>query len=525
MWIEHDVQSIFPGPSSPYFPVRAAPLLGDPEIDDFLQQALEAADLNDIEETRRKNIIVPEQSERTSPWVNHAGFLDTLAGKNMSDLYPLTSARVDIENEPELAHIQRSVATLIAQCLEGVRDWGKRGWEVMHFWLNSTQIGQPSQKPFQLYYDPGTVARYSEFWLRLILFSLRTFQSTPGDNDVKYTDDQSRALFDLKNTILKENPTDCELHSCLLHVSDLFISEEDFESNSISPIKYFCCVMGWDSAKERWRLPGTYTPFLAAMQFCMRVLVSEIVLPLEKKNNYTERLNPLELFKEKWELWLVEGSAYPFRWVHALMVYGMRAARDEKGENRIRISDDKQYLYWGGQELNIESWRRFPGDILRTGEKLLSRELLFRSTDLIEDFNPYEIKDNDGCPNNEYWFADHIRGYSKTARATIIKNLGARINELVAVEGRQRKWDAAAVARYKQSHENFLEYLSIGFNTLGGLAGRGQEMLSIQYHNTPEHDRHITVQGGQLVVSTDYHKSQNVMDCLKVQVIVFVANT
>jgi hypothetical protein len=396
MWIEHDVQSIFPGRSSPYFPVRAAPLLGDPEINDFLQQALEAADLNDIEETRRKNIIVAEtQSERTSPWFNHAKFEDTLAGKCITDLYPLTSARVDIENEPELAHIQRSVPTLIAQCLEGVRDWGKRGWEVMHFWLNSTQIGQSSKQPFQLYYDPGTVARNSEFWLRFILFSLRTVELIPGDNDVKYTTDQRQALLDLKKIILEENPTDPELHSQLLRVSNLFISEEDFETNSISPIKYFCCVMGWDSAKERWRRAGVYTPFLAGMQFCMRVLVCEILLPLEKKNNWAELLNPLEFFKEKWKLWLVDGAAYPFRWVHALMVYGMRVAKDEKGEDRIIMSDDKKYLYWGGQELDIEAWRLFPGDILRTAEKLLSRELLFQSTDFVEDFNPYELKDDE----------------------------------------------------------------------------------------------------------------------------------
>ena len=201
------MQSIFPGSSSPYFPVRATSLLRDAQIDDFLQQALEAADLNDVEETRRKNIIVPEtQSERTSPWFNRAGFLRTLSGKEMNDLYPLTSARVNMENESELKHIQRSVPSLIAQCLEGVRDWENRGWEVILFWLNSTQIETQSNKPFQLYYDPGTVSRYSEFWVRFNLFLLRTFELNPGDNDVKYMVTQRQALCDLKKLILKESP-------------------------------------------------------------------------------------------------------------------------------------------------------------------------------------------------------------------------------------------------------------------------------------------------------------------------------
>jgi hypothetical protein len=51
MWIQHDVQSIFPGP---YFLVRTTPLLNNPKIDEFLQQALAAADLKDIEEARQK---------------------------------------------------------------------------------------------------------------------------------------------------------------------------------------------------------------------------------------------------------------------------------------------------------------------------------------------------------------------------------------------------------------------------------------------------------------------------------------
>jgi hypothetical protein len=518
MWTACDVQTLFKGNIRKYFPVRTTPLLDDADLNDFLQEALAAAELKDVEEARQKNIIVPEtQTERTSRWTTRAGFLQMLAGNSITELYPLTSARVDMDNEPELEHIQRSVPKVIEQCLEGVKDWGKRGWEVLHFWLNSTKIGSASEKPFQVYYSAGTIARYSEFWLRFILFTLRTANANPGENDVKYTMGQLEALNELKKIISKESPTDSELHSQLLHVSKLFISQKDFPINSPSPIKYFCCVMGWDSGKEVWRRPGTYTPFLAAMQFCMRVLVCEIVLPLQRKNNYRELLDPLELFKESWELWLVEGSPYPFNWVHKLMQYGLNVGQNEMGEDRIRLSHDNKYLYWQGRELNMDSWRHFPGDILRTTEKLLSRELLFRSTDLVESFNPYEIKENESCKDNKHWFGDYIAGYAKTGRNTIIRNLGERFREMARIEGGQWIWDPVAVNRYKRSHEKLKEYFVIGFNTLGGLAGRGPEMLSIQYHNTPETHRHITIQDGQLVVETQYHKSQNITDGVKVQ--------
>jgi len=126
------------------------------------------------------------------------------------------------------------------------------------------------------------------------------------------------------------------------------------------------------------------------------------------------------------------------------------------------------------------------------------------------------MKDNESCKYNKYWFADHIRGHSKTSRDTIIKNLGEQIREMITIEDGQWKWNPVAVNNYKRSHEKFSEYLSIGFNTLGGLAGRGPEMLSILYRNTPETDRHVMIQDGQLMTVTGYHKSQNVMDCLKV---------
>ena len=63
------------------------------------------------------------------------------------------------------------------------------------------------------------------------------------------------------------------------------------------------------------------------------------------------------------------------------MVYGMKVAAQENGEDQIRFSLDNKYIYWQGRELNIESWRQFPGDILWTAERILSRELLFQNVD------------------------------------------------------------------------------------------------------------------------------------------------
>jgi hypothetical protein len=75
MWAVGDVQTVFKGPFRKYFPVCTMPLLNNPELDALLQQSLAQASLNDIEEERRNNTIVPEANERADPWMSRGEWL------------------------------------------------------------------------------------------------------------------------------------------------------------------------------------------------------------------------------------------------------------------------------------------------------------------------------------------------------------------------------------------------------------------------------------------------------------------
>ena len=521
MWIDADVQTVFKSRALKYFPVRTTPLLENAEIDAQLQQALTQASIDDEEETRRNNTIVPETAnERVTPWLNRGGWLDMLAGKEMAELYPLTSARSTIDEGFEF--LRKSIDSLIRGCLEGVRDLDRRGWGILRFWLNSTQMDKPDAKPFQLNYNDGTVARYSECWLRFILFTLRTFNTDTGENGVKYTDKQRKVLGELKGLISEEAPLEELVHRKVIEISRAFIEHKDFTTNWPSPLKYFCSVMAWDYSTERWRRPGTYTPFLAGIQFCMRVLTCEIALPSEKRDGYCQPRDrgapdPLDALQKRRKKWLVVGRPYPFMWVHSLLIYGMGVATEERSEDKIRFDGDK-YLYWQGHELDIEAWRRFPGDILRTGERILSRELLFQDTDFIDPINPYPISEDQTCRDNRHFFGNRIRGYKNRGRQTIVDNIGIRAQDWMTIVNGKVKWKPAFVSQYARAQNRFLEHILIGINTVGGLTGRGTEMLSLLYHNVPETDRNIILRAGQIVASTEYHKSQNVTDAIKVYI-------
>jgi hypothetical protein len=201
----------------------------------------------------------------------------------------------------------------------------------------------------------------------------------------------------------------------------------------------------------------------------------------------------------------------------------MGVAAQERSEDKIRF-DGEKYLYWQGEELDIEAWRMFPGDILRSAERIISRELLFRDTDLIDPLNPYSIKDNQSCRDNRYFFGRSIPGYKIHARQTILKNIGNRIKDWTTVENGELKWTSAFISQYAQAQNKFREDILIGFNTLGGLTGRGTEILSLLYENVSGSDRNIIVQTGQIVATTQYHKSQNVTDAIKVCISTLFSN-
>jgi hypothetical protein len=527
MWVSHDIQTIYPHPFIKYFPVSTmVASIDSRQIHGLIQQSLTDASLEDQEEIRRQNNIISEKtSERITPWINRAGWLTTLAGKDMSELYRLTDSGIEVE-EKGYEGMQRAVLSLVQKCLDGIKDIENRGWSILRFWLNSTKINEADQKPFQLYYNDGTIKRYSTHWLRLILFTLRS--SDPGRNGIgiRYTMAQKEALRALSEPSQREDGTGRDLEGKLLQLSRTLIDQHDFSTGSPSVIKYFCSIMAWDPATKRWRRPGTYTPFLAAIQFCIRVLTCEIILPMAKRSDYYDGdmsdETPLGVLQRYRQKWLVDGAPYPFNWVHSLMVYGIHVAADDKTEDKIRFSNDDKLLYWQGRELEIAAWRQFPGDILRGAEKILSRELLFQEDDNVESINPYDIIDNQGCRDNQYFFANHIPEYRDTARKKLIGNLDGRVERMVTIKDMQIRWNDAAIDQYVVAQNRFLEHLLIAFNLVGGLTGRGTEMLSVLYRNTPETDRHMLIQDGQLIVATQYHKSQNVMDALKVCLIYFI---
>ena len=77
-------------------------------------------------------------------------------------------------------------------------------------------------------------------------------------------------------------------------------------------------------------------------------------------------------------------------------------------------------------------------------------------------------------------------------------------------------WKKEWIRKYVKIQEEFMELCLMAMNFTCGQTGRGTEMLSIVYKNIAAADRNVILLDGQIMISTEYHKSQSITDDIKV---------
>jgi len=335
---------------------------------------------------------------------------------------------------------------------------------------------------------------------------------------VEFTANQRHCLGELRGLVILDQPTEEELDSKVLEASFLLIMHSDYD-RQFSSLKYFCGVNGFNINSGRWKQPSNYTPFLASMQFCIRIISVEYALPTKGRNRFrvTSDHTPLTVFKQFWEQWLVEGQPTPFNYIHQLMNYGMNIAKNCRGLDNIRFSTDKRRCYYKGRQFELSEWKAMPREILRNAELILSRQLMFQNSDTITAVNPY-IVDDESIVDVGHFFGETIPDHRHIARSTIIDNLHAagKFEKMTKVIGNEVIWQQCGTREYAAAQEEFLESVLVAMNLTCGQTGRGMEMLSIVFKNITAADRNVILLDGQIMISTEYHKSQAIMDDIKV---------
>jgi hypothetical protein len=285
-----------------------------------------------------------------------------------------------------------------------------------------------------------------------------------------------------------------------------------------SALIHFTGILGYNEDNKTWRQPHQYTPILAAFQFCVRVIMFEHAIPMHQRDSLGDS-NPEVQFTRVRNKWLVEGQPGPFNYIHKLMVYGMAAAKDYTGRDKVWFSPEKEMCYYEGRPLLINDWIKFVHAILEDAEMVM-KELLFQSLDdPLHLLDLHSLMDAPNYAYNGYSLVTIIHGGIEGARNMMMQRLlkSQEWKSMLITEPDALSFNPVGIKKYTAQIVRFLEYLLLLINTTCGLSGRGTEVTSVRYMNVMECLRNILASSGQIMFVTEYHKSLAIMDEIKVR--------
>jgi hypothetical protein len=507
-----------------YFPVTVEPELSEPDptlIQNLITSLLDSARTDDDNHQRELN-NVPKNSELVTltPWLRRTRWHQTFAGRDMEQLVKLME-KPDL-NDHMMFGLWRNVALVLKSCYKGVQNLEDRGWYEIPYWLAGSEMSEPDSRPFRTYFTGKSIATYMEYWQKYIIFCFRAFEL--DGHGVEFTPAQSTCLAELREMMYLPRPglTNDDLVKKVSQLSILLIEHIDYEAKRSSLI-YFSGVCGYNVPNCQWHRPENYTPILAGLQWCIRVLMLEKALPVDMRDDraWIMQKDPLERFKETRNYWLVEGRPTPFNYIHKLLNYGFAAGKDGTARSRVRWSKDGRVLFYEGRALKMADWGRFILEMLDYLEDIMSEHLLFRKDGSIPtvDLHGFGV-DNPMRREAGYYFAVQKQDGMTKGRQRILDNLfmqPKKWNKMVHTKnGEGIEFHKAGVDDYEYWVDRFLEILYIVVLITCGLPGRTKEMTSLKFVNTMNGDRNFLLEDGQFMFVTEYHKSQAIMDIPKV---------
>src|SRR5437667_21349 len=166
----------------------------------------------------------------------------------------------------------------------------------------------------------------------------------------------------------------------------------------------------------------------------------------------------------------------------------------------------------------MAEWKEFVLKLLAEVENMCAVELLFRPDGRLPQVDLYALKDNTNWKEAEHYFAKEQPELLDDERRYVMHNLicSEKRNDMFQVENERLKFLKGGVDNYENWVRKFKKLLCILMMVTCGQTGRGTELTSLLYMNTMNGNRSIYIEDGQVMFITQYHKSQAIMDGLKV---------
>jgi hypothetical protein len=155
--------------------------------------------------------------------------------------------------------------------------------------------------------------------------------------------------------------------------------------------------------------------------------------------------------------------------------------------------------------------------LIDDAEKMLSKHLLFRGDETLPAIDLYSWNDNQNNHQTGHYFTKDTETHKEAQKRMMnVLQQSPRWCSMMEHNGDDLQFNAADLENYETWDIRFRRMLFILIAITCGLSGRGPEMMSLKYMNSISGDRNFILMDGQFMSISEYHKSQAIMDALKV---------
>jgi hypothetical protein len=317
-----------------------------------------------------------------------------------------------------------------------------------------------------------------------------------------------------------EEITDEEVDSLVQQASVLFLTHQLSFDLMDSAMFRFMVVLGVDEHSKSLRQPSSYTPILAGLLYCSRLLIFQHAKETEEDKSGKTQLEQLQGLHGKF---LSDGKPSIVNEILSLLAYGLGTTRKTDNRPSVIWSQNGDTIYQYGHPITMAQFKGFVQKLAEDMEEGFNQNLLFSSqsnnANPLQKFNLLDIRDDMANRVTGYFFATDSRNSFQKYRSWLLQRV---VKEPIARErlvGDHRTeliWKSLGIKQYLEDCKEFMEQLLVLVHITGGQPARGTEILGLQYYNTVQRRRNIFVYDGQVACITEYHKSQSITGSAKV---------
>ncbi|RKK61043.1 hypothetical protein BFJ69_g17165 [Fusarium oxysporum] len=290
---------------------------------------------------------------------------------------------------------------------------------------------------------------------------------------------------------------------------------EGFDSGvaSSTMLVHFSAARGLSTPEgDEYLKPHRFTPILAKLIYCSRLVFLEAVLPRFSRSYggfaHPPRHGLLRRLNATRREYMCDGTLSPMGEFLSLLSYGNALRRSQGSFFRFHWSDDGEVLSWdGNQRLSMVGFRGLAREVLRS--------VTASCYSLMYDWEPPHVdlsllRDNLSTTTPGYSFvSDPANKLTGAYPELLLRACISPVDGLLRVQGKDHStWDVKAARSYLEAHDDHLKGLMVLCNLDGGQFARVSELLTLECFNTASRERGIGLWGAKMCSIVRHHKAR-----------------